>query len=148
MQTYHAATEDDTRLLAERLAGRVQPGDTICLSGDLGAGKTTFTRYFVAALGSPARVSSPTFTLIHEYHGGRFPVIHVDAYRLRTDWQETGLGEYIADTERVLLIEWATNIPDALPDERLEIAITEGETPEARVLILIGVGSRWQEFTL
>jgi tRNA threonylcarbamoyladenosine biosynthesis protein TsaE len=114
----------------------------------LGAGKTTFTRYFVAALGSPARVSSPTFTLIHEYHGGRLPVIHVDAYRLRTDWQETGLGEYMADTERVLLIEWAGNIPDALPDERLEIAITEGETPEARVLTLIGVGSRWQEFTL
>ena len=123
-------TDTAARWLAERLG----TGALVCLSGELGAGKTTFTRALVAALGSKARVSSPTFTLVHEYSGGRFPIAHMDAYRLSDsrEWEAAGLAEYL-DGQTVVLIEWPENIADALPQACWHVTLTE-TGPETRII--------------
>ncbi len=112
-------------------AGRAQVGDVIGLIGDLGAGKTQFVKGFVAALGSDAAVTSPTFTLVHEYLGGRLPVYHFDFYRLDSPDAVLRLGfdEYAAG-DGVCLIEWADRFPELLPNGAITIAIetrSEGE---------------------
>jgi tRNA threonylcarbamoyladenosine biosynthesis protein TsaE len=135
---------EETGALAAVLAAELHPGDILCLSGDLGAGKTTFTRALVDALGSPAPVSSPTFTLIHEYAGGRLPVVHMDAYRLTgaVDTESIGLEEYLARQDSVLVIEWWERIADALPPERLEVLLEETGDEERRITCT-GRGERW-----
>jgi tRNA threonylcarbamoyladenosine biosynthesis protein TsaE len=148
------ASEAETAQLAQRLAPQLQAGDFLCLIGDLGAGKTTFARYLVAALGSPAPVSSPTFTLIHEYGGGRLPVIHMDAYRLRSgeDAESTGLGDYLAQGEAVFLVEWPERIAESLPETRLEIlleiSLDEGEEDNIRSIAFQAHGARWAGLVL
>lgn len=109
--------ETSTAALAAELARRLAAGDLVLLHGDLGAGKTAFVRALVAALGSPARVSSPTFTLIHEYRGGRLPVCHVDAYRLESPAEaaQIGLDDYF-DGAWVVAVEWPERLEGLLPD--------------------------------
>ncbi|WP_395094803.1 tRNA (adenosine(37)-N6)-threonylcarbamoyltransferase complex ATPase subunit type 1 TsaE [Armatimonas sp.] len=123
---------EGTDKVARWLAERLELGTLVCLSGDLGAGKTTFTRALVAALGSPALVSSPTFTLVHEYDGGRVPIIHMDAYRLGSgaEWEAAGLAEYLAGRS-VVLIEWPEQIAEALPKECWRVTLTD-TGPESR----------------
>ena len=100
-------SEGETADVAARLAGRLTPGAVLLLSGDLGAGKTAFVRGLAQGLGvSPDEVSSPTFTLVHEYRGGRLPLQHVDLYRLeRVDLDTLGLDEALAEAG-VVAIEW------------------------------------------
>jgi tRNA threonylcarbamoyladenosine biosynthesis protein TsaE len=140
-------TAEETEATAARLAALLRAGDLLCLSGDLGAGKTTFTRGLARGLGSPALVSSPTFTLIHEYGGGRLPVYHADAYRLTggADAVFTGLEEYLDRGDGVLVVEWWERIADILPAERLEIELTE-TGDEGRQITFTPQGNRWQEF--
>jgi tRNA threonylcarbamoyladenosine biosynthesis protein TsaE len=142
--TVNIGSEEETAALALRLAVLLRAGDVLCLQGDLGAGKTTFTRALVAGLGSPVPVSSPTFTLVHEYKGGRLPVWHVDAYRLRgaDDTADIGLDEVFLAGEGVVVIEWPERVAGALPPDRLDIALrdTGGDTRE---ITLTGHGSRW-----
>jgi tRNA threonylcarbamoyladenosine biosynthesis protein TsaE len=101
-------------------------GDVFALSGDLGAGKTQWAKGFVAAIGSDAHVTSPTFTLIHEYPGGRVPVYHFDFYRLDAPEAVLAMGfdDYVQG-DGVCLIEWAERFPQLLPEntKRVEIAI-------------------------
>ena len=125
---------DGTADAGHWLASQLTPGVLVCLSGELGAGKTTFTRALVAALGSPARVSSPTFTLVHEYDGGRVPIVHMDAYRLSdgAEWEAAGLAEYL-DGKNVVLIEWPEQIADVLPTQAWRVTLTE-TGPESRII--------------
>ena len=108
---YHSQSEDDTRAIAVKLAGDLIAGSVLLLSGDLGAGKTAFVRGLAEGLGiSPDEVTSPTFTLVHEYRGGRLPLIHVDLYRLdRADLDEIGLDDDLA-ARGVVAIEWAERL--------------------------------------
>lgn len=128
---------EGTQAAASWLAERLAPGALVCLSGDLGAGKTTFTRALVAALGSPAPVSSPTFTLVHEYDGGRFPLVHMDAYRLGSgaEWEEAGLAEYLTE-DAVVIIEWPEQIAESLPTGCWWVALTETGPESRRIEIL------------
>ena len=109
MMTSHS--EEDTQRIAGELASSLKAGDVVLLSGDLGAGKTAFVRGLAAGLGvDPGEVSSPTFTLLHEYRGGRLTLYHADLYRLeRAATEDLGLEE-VGATDGVLAIEW----PDRL----------------------------------
>jgi tRNA threonylcarbamoyladenosine biosynthesis protein TsaE len=112
-------SEDETADVARELAAALKAGDVILLSGNLGAGKTAFVRGLASGLGiDPEDVSSPTFTLVHEYRGGRLTLYHADLYRLeRIATEEIGLEEMgIADG--VLAIEWPDRLAHAMPGAR------------------------------
>lgn len=104
-------SESDTRAIAAALAPTLAPGAVILLSGDLGAGKTAFVRGLAEGLGlDPDDVTSPTFTLVHEYRGGRLPLIHVDLYRLeRAELDEIGLDQDLAATG-MTAVEWSERL--------------------------------------
>jgi tRNA threonylcarbamoyladenosine biosynthesis protein TsaE len=132
------ASEDDTRALARELAADLAAGDTILLIGDLGAGKTAFVRGLAEGLGiDPGEVTSPTFTLVHEYRGGRLPLIHVDLYRLdAADLDEIGLDADLA-AQGVLAIEWAERL---LRELQGALRVTIQDSGGDARLIAIGPG--------
>lgn len=112
----HLASEADTIRQGQCMAASLRPGDAVALVGGLGAGKTHLAKGIVQGLGSPADVSSPTFTLVHEYLGGRLPVFHFDWYRLDSPRELVGLGwdDYL-DAGGICLVEWADKFPDLMP---------------------------------
>ena len=109
-------SEEETHALARQLASTLEAGDVVLLSGNLGAGKTAFVRGLASGLGiDPGDVSSPTFTLIHEYRGGRLTLYHVDLYRLdQTATNDLGLEE-MGVADGVLAIEWPERLSHSLP---------------------------------
>jgi tRNA threonylcarbamoyladenosine biosynthesis protein TsaE len=112
-------SEDETADVARELAAALKAGDVILLSGNLGAGKTAFVRGLASGLGiDPEDVSSPTFTLVHEYRGGRLTLYHADLYRLeRIVTEEIGLEE-MGVADGVLAIEWPDRLAHAMPGAR------------------------------
>ncbi|UJL47113.1 tRNA (adenosine(37)-N6)-threonylcarbamoyltransferase complex ATPase subunit type 1 TsaE [Virgibacillus sp. NKC19-16] len=112
----------ETTQLAQALAVLLRPGDLITLDGELGTGKTTFTKGLGTGLGIKRTISSPTFTIVKEYEG-ELPLYHMDAYRLQDSDEDIGFEEYF-DGEGVTVVEWATYIEEFLPDERLKIMIS------------------------
>ena len=123
MSSHTTHSEDDTAALARTLAASLKAGDVLLLSGNLGAGKTAFVRGLAEGLGiDPEEVSSPTFTLVHEYRGGRLTLYHVDLYRLdRAATQDLGLEE-MGVADGVLAIEWPDRLIHA-PAGALQVGI-------------------------
>lgn len=120
---FHTESEEETIALGESLAAELPPKSVVLLIGNLGAGKTTIAKGIVQGLGAaqPAEVSSPTFTLIHEYSP---TVYHIDLYRLDTPAQVATLGlEEIFDREAVVLVEWGEKFPALMPADRIEIRL-------------------------
>jgi tRNA threonylcarbamoyladenosine biosynthesis protein TsaE len=117
--------EQETRSIASAFARDLSMGTVLLLSGDLGAGKTAFVRGLAEGLGiNPDEVTSPTFTLVHEYRGGRLPLIHVDLYRLdRADLDDIGLDQDLAATG-VVAVEWSERLSRRIPDATM-ITITD-----------------------
>ncbi|MCA1963459.1 MAG: tRNA (adenosine(37)-N6)-threonylcarbamoyltransferase complex ATPase subunit type 1 TsaE [Prosthecobacter sp.] len=112
----HLPTPEATQAWGRALAATLQPGDVIALCGQLGAGKTHATMGLVAGLGSQAAVTSPTFTLVHEYRDGRLPVFHFDFYRMEHPEEVLGLGwDEILDEPGIVIVEWADRFPTLLP---------------------------------
>jgi tRNA threonylcarbamoyladenosine biosynthesis protein TsaE len=124
-----------TRSLGARLAAVASPGDLLCLTGDLGAGKTQLAKGFAAGLGITDVVSSPTFVLMAEY-AGRLPLFHVDLYRL-ADAADALAGGLLDERQLagVVLVEWAERLGAALPSSRLDVVI-EGTGDEPRRIVL------------
>lgn len=122
--------EDETRALGRDLAAGIAEEATLSLEGPLGAGKTCFVQGLAEGLGlDPAMVSSPTFTLVHEYPGGRLPLVHFDLYRLNAEGELSGLGfEEYFDHPAIRAIEWGDKFPGALPvgTWRIRISIEDG----------------------
>lgn len=108
--------ESATVACGVRLASGLRAGDVLALTGGLGAGKTHLTKGIVQGLGSTVEVSSPTFSLVHEYPGGRVNVFHFDWYRLESDAELPGIGwqDYL-DADGICIVEWADRFPMALP---------------------------------
>lgn len=117
----------DTEKFAKKIAKTFVGGEVVLLSGDLGAGKTTLTKYILKSLGVKDDVSSPTFTIMKEYKGKKFDIYHFDMYRLSSgvEAQEFGLEDYIysGSDKSIVFIEWAENIKDILKGEFLKIEI-------------------------
>lgn len=133
----HSAAE--TEAVAAALAQTVPSGTVIALFGDLGAGKTAFTRGYTRGLGIDAEVSSPTFALVHEYRGEKRKLYHFDMYRI-SGWEDlysTGYFDYL-DTGADMIIEWSENIEAALPPDCLRIMIEKTSDPQERRIRMIG----------
>ena len=133
---------EETIALGNRLGLLLQPNMLLTLSGDLGAGKTTFTKGIGQGLGITKVINSPTFTILKQYQG-RLNLSHFDAYRL--EGQDDDLGfEEIFDSDDVCVVEWANFVEDILPVERLEIEIKKIDE-NAREFIFRTIGSRYEQ---
>jgi len=137
-----AKSLEATQEIAEQLGEILHAGDVITLEGDLGAGKTSFTKGLARGLGITRNVSSPTFTIVKEYNG-RLPLYHMDAYRLEDSEEDIGFDEYF-NGNGVSVIEWAQFIEDYLPEERLEIMM-EYTGENTRQLTFKANGARYSE---
>ena len=121
---YISNSAQETEALGERLAARLRPGDVIAYTGDLGAGKTAFTRGLARGLGVIDRVTSPTFTIVNEYEGGRLPLFHFDLYRMDSPEElfDIGWEDYLA-RNGVCAVEWSESFPEALPPDCITVTI-------------------------
>jgi tRNA threonylcarbamoyladenosine biosynthesis protein TsaE len=133
---------DAMRRAGAHLAAQLHGGDSVALIGDLGAGKTTFVSGLVEALGGGA-ATSPTFSLVNEYPGGRLVVWHVDLYRIEkeAELRELGLDDILGDSRGVALVEWADKF-DVMPRDHLRIELEHAG--DSRVLSPTGTGPRGQ----
>ncbi|ATO55029.1 MAG: tRNA (adenosine(37)-N6)-threonylcarbamoyltransferase complex ATPase subunit type 1 TsaE [Loigolactobacillus coryniformis] len=145
MFKYKVASDAATQQVGAAVGRLVQPGSVIFLQGDLGAGKTTFTKGLASALGIQQYVKSPTFTLIREYTAGRIPLYHMDVYRLENGGgDELGLEEYF-NGDGVSVVEWPQFIEDEWPAEYLQITINKSATnDEQRELVFQPQGQRYE----
>lgn len=135
-------SEEDTIILAQNFESEKFNNMVICLIGELGSGKTIFTKGFAGALGIEENITSPTFNIIKEYKSGELDLYHMDVYRLEGDTTDLGLEEYLKK-DGVVIIEWADMIKNELPDERLEIRFKiTGE--EKRTLTIVPYGSDYE----
>ena len=136
MPTFRTANEEETIALGERLAGMLPARGVALLIGNLGAGKTTLAKGIVKGRGAaePDEVSSPTYTLIHEYGGGR--VYHVDLYRLDEPREVARLGlEELFERDALTLVEWGERFPQLMPAGRTEIRIRAIENEEREIQV-------------
>ena len=115
---------EETFAFGKMLGEQAKPGEVICLNGDLGVGKTVFTKGFAEGLGITEPVNSPTFTIVQQYDSGRMPLYHFDVYRIAdvSEMDEIGYEEYFF-SDGVCLIEWGTLIEEQLPDSTITITI-------------------------
>ena len=136
---YVTNSEEETEALGVWLAEKLEPGTVIAFTGDLGAGKTAFTRGLARGLGIPDRVTSPTFAIVNEYEGGRLPLFHFDMYRLGSSDElfDIGWEDYLA-RGGVCAVEWSENVADAL-EEVLSVKICRGESGNQRTITIEGV---------
>lgn len=123
-QMWDSLSEKETFQIAKELAEQAKPGEVYCLSGDLGVGKTVFTKGFAAGLGITEPVSSPTFTIVQIYEEGRLPLYHFDVYRIEDieEMEEIGYEDCFYG-DGVCLVEWAELIKEILPDNCKKIRI-------------------------
>ena len=117
--------EIETEAIAARLAATLEPGSVVAYQGGLGMGKTAFTRGLASGLGYPGRVTSPTFTIVNEYEGGRLPLFHFDMYRLADSDALFDIGwEDYLERGGVCAVEWSELVADALPSDTVYVTIT------------------------
>lgn len=126
--------EEETRKFGFELGSRAKAGQVIALIGDLGTGKTALTRYIAEGIGVSRTISSPTFTIVKEYHDGRIPLYHFDVYRIcdPDEFFNIGGDEYL-NGEGLCVIEWADLILEELPDDTMYIYIEYGEEEGERI---------------
>ena len=130
---------EETEAAGARLAHRLGPGAVVAFTGDLGAGKTAFTRGLARGLGVADRVTSPTFTIVNEYLGGRLPLFHFDMYRLSSadELFDIGWEDYLA-RGGVCAVEWSENVADALEPGTIRVDIRRGPAENDRLITITG----------
>ncbi len=134
---------EDTMEIAQNIESEKFPNMIICLDGELGSGKTVFTKGIANALGINEVITSPTFTIIKEYLYGEMPLYHMDVYRLDGNVDGVGIEEYFTKGG-IVVIEWADTIKDILPKERLDIKIKVVDE-DVRTLIIEPHGKAYEE---
>jgi tRNA threonylcarbamoyladenosine biosynthesis protein TsaE len=145
MKNIICENQEKTKALGHRLGALLQDGDVLCLTGDLGAGKTFLTTAMAESLGVEAKdVTSPTFSLLNIYHGRKLVLKHFDLYRLNREEELDDIGFYeYAGGDGITFIEWAELFPQALPEEHLTIRIEN--QGEGREVTLEPHGKRYEE---
>ena len=131
---------DETRALGRKLAQALQGGTVVAFTGDLGAGKTAFVSGMAEGLGIEERVTSPTFTIVNEYEGGRLPLFHFDMYRLGSadELFHIGWEDYLA-RNGVCAVEWSENVEEALDGDTIRVEISRGQDENTRIITIEGV---------
>ena len=131
---------EQTRQLGARLAQVLGPGAVVAFTGDLGAGKTAFVSGMAQGLGIQERVTSPTFTIVNEYEGGRLPLFHFDMYRLGSadELFDIGWEDYL-DRGGVCAVEWSENVTEAMESGTIFVSIRRGEDEDSRAIRIEGV---------
>ena len=140
---YITRSEAETEALGARLAAALSPGAVVAYQGGLGMGKTAFTRGLAAGLGYKGRVTSPTFTIVNEYEGGRLPLFHFDMYRLADADALFDIGwEDYLDRGGVCAVEWSEQVEDAMPPETVYVTIARHPEDEHwRIITVEGAES-------
>ena len=141
-----SASREETKALGREIACSLSPGTVIALFGDLGAGKTTLIQGIAAGLGVKEPITSPTFTIVNEYHSGRLPLFHFDLYRLSDEEElyEIGWEDYL-NRNGVCAVEWSERAPTFFSD-CVRISMMRGETEQERVVIIEGGGKEFEHF--
>lgn len=144
IKTVETHSSEETYRLGAELAKDAAPGQVICLTGELGTGKTVFTQGFASGLGVKDYVDSPTFTIVKEYHDGRLPFYHFDVYRIGdiSEMEEIGYEEYFYG-EGVCLVEWGLLVEELLPEDCIFIEIKKDREKgfDYRTVRIMGGGS-------
>ena len=140
---YTSRCEQDTLEIAENIESEKFPGMVICLNGELGSGKTVFVKGFAKALGIQETITSPTFSLVKEYHEGELPLFHMDVYRMEDSKENFGLDDYL-NQEGVCIIEWPEMIEEQLPEERLDVKVKVIDD-DVRVFVFTPYGEQYEE---
>ena len=132
---YITNSPEETEELGRRLAAVLTPGSVVAYTGDLGAGKTAFTRGLARGLGIEGGVTSPTFTIVNEYEGGRMPMFHFDMYRLGGEEElfDIGWDDYLA-RGGVCAVEWSENVAGALEGDAVRVDIRRGAHDQQRII--------------
>lgn len=140
MIEYISRNESETEKIGESLAARLQAGTVLAYRGGLGAGKTAFTRGLAKGLGCEGRVTSPTFTIVNEYEGGRLPLFHFDMYRLDSadELFHIGWEDYLA-RGGVCAVEWSENVAGAIEPDAVRVSIVRGDGDDDRRITIEGV---------
>ncbi len=139
---YTSRNIEDTIYLAENIESEKFQNMVICLNGELGSGKTLFTKAFASSLGIEETITSPTFNIIKEYDMGELPLYHMDVYRLEEE-NDIGISDYF-NKNGITIIEWSEIIKDTLPEERLELDFKiTGE--DSRIIVLKPFGKAYED---
>ena len=135
---YLSHSPEETEQLGEQLGRTLRPGSVVAYRGDLGMGKTAFTRGLARGLGCTCRVTSPTFTIVNEYSGA-LPLFHFDMYRLDSSDElfDIGWEDYLS-RGGVCAVEWSERVEDALPDDTLWVSIARGNGENDRIITVMG----------
>lgn len=133
-------SREETEALGARLASALTKGAVVAFTGDLGAGKTAFVSGMARALGVEERVTSPTFTIVNEYEGGRLPLFHFDMYRLDSadELFHIGWEDYLA-RGGVCAVEWSENVEEAIEADAVRVSILRGGGDDDRIITIEGV---------
>ena len=138
---FYTASAQETEQLGQRLGQRLKPGAVIAYSGDLGAGKTAFTRGLARGLGIEDPITSPTYTIVNEYTGGRLPLFHFDMYRLGSSDELFDIGwEDYVNRGSVCAVEWSENVEDAFYGDEVVVRFEKLGPTTRRIIITEGSG--------
>lgn len=143
--TLESTSVEETRRLAVALTPLLRPGDVIALGGPLGVGKTAFVQGIGAGLGVSDQVTSPSFILMKEYLGGRYPLLHLDVYRLdhMQELIDLGLDEFL-DPSHIVVVEWGNVVEPLLPKEHLLVEMARGDSEMVRLITFEPRGQNWE----
>ena len=144
MEKWLLNSAEETLAVATKIGEVLENGDCIVLTGELGAGKTTFTKGIAKGLEIERMVKSPTYTIVREYREGRLPLFHMDVYRLEDGAGELGLEEYF-ESEGVSIVEWGQIIRDELPEDYAELTLSYLEEQDTRSLSVASTGEQGAE---
>ena len=147
MQERISKSELETKEFAKNFASKLGRGDVIVLSGDLGAGKTKFVEGILEYFGMQEEISSPTFTIVNEYHNEKIDIYHFDLYRLKDVYEFENIGGEEYFNKGICIFEWGELIEDILPNDYIKITIEKGNTDDERKLIIETLGAKYEELS-